>query len=432
MPPAAHVRGDAQDRRRRAEAGHHAHGPAGYGAHGDGLCMQVDGHAAHAVRDGVHGVLNGEFRLAEALFIVDVLLGLLGDAGHGLKREYGIFARGRLAGEHDGTGAVVDGVGHVGGLRAGGPGIVNHGFQHLCRGDHPLAQHAALCDQLFLDGGEVFKGDLHAHVAAADHDAGAGLTDFLDVLNARAVFNLGDQFHAIAASLVQYGLNVQQILLAGDEGAGDEIHAVLHAEEDVLPILLAHIGLREELSGKVHALAVGEHAAVDHRAVDVRVRHGFHPEGQQAVVHQYHIARLHALGQALEVHRDAAFVSRHVQGGKCKAAALLQRNAPLRKGADAVLRAFGVQHDGHGQIQTLAHALDALDAFQMLRMGAVGKVQAGDVHAGLAELGQDFLALAGGADGTDDLGLTHSIPPCKSGNQRRHAKGAKRKSFTPL
>ena len=295
MPPAAHVRGDAQDRRRRAEAGHHAHGPAGYGAHGDGLCMQVDGHAAHAVRDGVHGVLNGEFRLAEALFIVDVLLGLLGDAGHGLKREYGIFARGRLAGEHDGTGAVVDGVGHVGGLRAGGPGIVNHGFQHLCRGDHPLAQHAALCDQLFLDGGEVFKGDLHAHVAAADHDAGAGLADLVDVLDAGAVFDLGDQLDAVRARLVQDGLDVQQILLAGDEGAGDEVHAVFDAEEDVAPVLLTEIGLGEQLSGEVHALAVGELAAVDDGADHILVRDLLHLEGQQAVAHQDRVAGNHAL-----------------------------------------------------------------------------------------------------------------------------------------
>jgi hypothetical protein len=37
----------------------------------------------------------------------------------------------------------------------------------------------------------------------------------------------------------------------------------------------------------------------------------------------------------------------------------------------------------------------------------VGEVQTGHVHTGQAHLGEDFLVLAGRADGADDLGFTH-------------------------
>ena len=295
MPPGALVGGDAQDRGGGAEAGDHAHGLAGDGADRDGFRVQIDGHAADGVGDRVHGVLDGELRLAEAALVVDVALGLLGDAGHGLQRQLRILARGGLAGEHDGAAAVVDGVGHVGGLGAGGAGLVNHGFQHLGGGDHALAQHAALGDQLLLNGWQLLEGNLHAHVAATDHDAGAGLTDFVDVLDAGAVFDLGDQLDAVRARLVQDGLDVQQILLAGDEGAGDEVHAVLDAEENVAPVLIAQVGLGQQLAGEVHALAVGELAAVDDGADHVLVRDLLHPEGQQAVAHQDRVAGNHAL-----------------------------------------------------------------------------------------------------------------------------------------
>jgi hypothetical protein len=41
----------------------------------------------------------------------------------------------------------------------------------------------------------------------------------------------------------------------------------------------------------------------------------------------------------------------------------------------------------------------------MLRLGAVGKVEAGHIHAGRQEPGQD-VAVTGGAQGADDLGAS--------------------------
>ena len=124
---------------------------------------------------------------------------------------------------HDGAGAVVDGVGHVGNLRAGGAHVVDHAFEHLRGGDDALAQHAALGDELFLYLRQFLEGYLHAHVAAADHDAVAGFTDLLDVVNAGAVFQLGDDVDVLGAQFVEPGVNGLEVFAAGDKGTGDEV-----------------------------------------------------------------------------------------------------------------------------------------------------------------------------------------------------------------
>ena len=69
---------------------------------------------------------------------------------------------------------------------------------------------------------------------------------------------------------------------------------------------------------------------------------------------------------------------------------------------------FGVQHDRDRQPQRLAHALDQLDLAQMLRVRAVGEVEPHHVHAAAAHRGERLRVLAGGADGTDDLGFSHN------------------------
>ena len=64
--------------------------------------------------------------------------------------------------------------------------------------------------------------------------------------------------------------DIQQILLAGDKGTGNIIHAVLDAEGKIALVLLVEIHLPEHLAGKAHALAVGQFSANQNGAVDIR------------------------------------------------------------------------------------------------------------------------------------------------------------------
>ena len=77
------------------------------------------------------------------------------------------------------------------------------------------------------------------------------------------------------------------------------------------------------------------------------------------------------------------------------------------KGADAVLRALCVQQDGNGLLQLLPNLFDQVHFHLLLLMGAMGEIQAGNIHAGLDHAGEDLLIGTGRADGADDLCTLH-------------------------
>ena len=183
--------------------------------------------------NAVQIALAHEFRGAEAALVVRVLLGVLGDLGHGLHRLHRVLACGGLAGEHDAGGAVIDRIGYVGNLRPGGTGVLNHGFQHFRSGDDPLAQHPAHPGQLLLNRRHLHIGNFHAQIAPGDHNAAAGGADLRHVVHAGPVLDFGNDLNVATAVIIQQSLNVQHILLCGDKGGGDEVHAVLDAEEDI-------------------------------------------------------------------------------------------------------------------------------------------------------------------------------------------------------
>ena len=96
-----------------------------------------------------------------------------------------------LAREHHCIGAVDDGVGHVAGLGAGGPGCLDHRLEHLRGHDAGLAGHQRRANQVLLRERHLLEGQLHAEVAARDHDAVGDLEDLIDVLERRLCLDLG-------------------------------------------------------------------------------------------------------------------------------------------------------------------------------------------------------------------------------------------------
>ena len=123
------------------------------------------------VADGAGHIGGGGVgTLAEAALVVNAGLGPHGNARHGLHGLQGIHARGGFPGEHNGAGAVVNGVGHVGGFRPGGAGRLHHGVQHLRGGDGRLARGVALFDEELLQDGDFLQGNFHAHVTPGHHD----------------------------------------------------------------------------------------------------------------------------------------------------------------------------------------------------------------------------------------------------------------------
>src|SRR5262249_20318889 len=122
-----------------------------------------------------------------------VFLGFEDDSRHRLDGFDRVLTDGGFGGEHDGVGAVPDGVGNVPGLGAGRHRLRNHRLPHLGGGDGRDAEVVGGGDDLFLGAGDLLRRQLHAEVAAGDHE-GVGLTgDFPDVVEGVRSLDLGDE-----------------------------------------------------------------------------------------------------------------------------------------------------------------------------------------------------------------------------------------------
>ena len=266
-------------------------------------------------------------------------------------------------------------------------------------------------NQHLLNHRHLLQRNLHAQIAARHHDAVAHAQNFVDVLHALHVFNLGDDGDICASLGAENLAHIQNILRAAREGGGHKIHAVAHAKGDVLPILLAQVGHAQLHIRHVNALAVGDYAVVVHRAYDLAGGKAAHRHAHQAVVDEdggslMDIARQLGIGDG-----GALRVAHNALGAQRKGLPLHQLHLAVFKRFQADFRALGIQHNGNGQVQLLADGLDAVDVMQMRFVRAMGKVQPGHIHAGEDQLPQDRILLGGRAQRAYDLGFAMDHVP---------------------
>ena len=397
-----------EDHLRRAVFGDAARGLAGARVGDDRLRIRLLGHRAGGGAHGV-GIVGVIHRVPDVLVDIggeSVLLGLLSDTRHSLHGVHGVLARGSLAGEHHGAAAVKDGVRHVGNFRTGRAAVFFHAVEHLRGGDDGLTGLAAGTDEVLLDAGETFKRDLHAHIAAGDHDAVGSGEDLVKLFDALGVLDLRNDADALTAVGVEERAHINDVLRAARERSRDVIDVLLDAEKKVALVALGEERHVEPRTGDVHALLALHHAAVHNGAADLGVGRLLHAEGELAVIHQEHIAALHVGGQLGIVHEALFGGAGRFHGGEgvCLTGNDLDR---LIKETETDLRALGVEHYGGGELQLIAHLAEARDHFGVALVGAVGEVHAGDVQPGEQELAHDLFAAAGGADGANDLCSAH-------------------------
>ena len=121
---------------------------------------------------------------------------------------------------------------------------------------------------MLLNGGNFFRRHFDAEVAAGDHDAVGVFEDRFEVLDGLGFFELGDD-PGFEAEGGDAEFDVADVFRSADEGDGDGVDAVLHAELEVLLIFFGERGDADRDAGKVDALVLAEHAAVDDLALDV-------------------------------------------------------------------------------------------------------------------------------------------------------------------
>ena len=69
-------------------------------------------------------------------------------------------------------------------------------------------------------------------------------------------------------------------------------------------------------------------------------------------------------------------------------------------------RALKVLQDAEGASFAVGGAAEALDVLGVIRVGAMGEIEAGNVHAEAKQVAHSGLGVAGWTDGTDDFGAT--------------------------
>jgi hypothetical protein len=104
----------------------------------------------------------------------------------------GMIADGGFRAEHDGVRAVEHGVSHIARLGSRRPRVMDHGFEHLRRGDDRLVVGVASSDDHLLEDGNILRGHLDSKVASGDHDGIRSRDDVFDILDRLRLLDLGD------------------------------------------------------------------------------------------------------------------------------------------------------------------------------------------------------------------------------------------------
>ena len=183
-----------------------------------------------------------------------------GNLGHGLYGLDWVFTISGLAAEHNGVGAVVDGVCDIGDLGAGRARVLDHRVEHLRGHDDGLLRLDALADEHALDERDALNGHLDAEVSTSHHDAIYAVKNLVYVVDALLVLNLGNDLDRAVVS-VEDVLNLLDVFCAAHEGVGNEVELVLNGPKDETLVLLGKRWQLDAYARDVDALAAILNAA---------------------------------------------------------------------------------------------------------------------------------------------------------------------------
>ena len=339
-----------------------------------------------------------------------VCLGGLGNRSHGLQRLDGVLARGGLAGEHDSAGAVIDSVGNIGDLGTGRAGVDNHGIQHLGSGNADLTGAHGAVDQVLLDGRDLGKVDLNAHIAAGNHDAVGHGQNLVDVVDALLILDLRDDAD-LGVVLVQNVADVHNVLRVAGKAGGDQVKALLDTKQNIARVALAHIRHGQMHAGNVDALLGLDGAVIADGAGNIGIADFINAQLDQAVIQHDAAAGLDVVGQVLVGDGADLVGALDIAGGQGELLAGGQLLHTVLELTQTNLGTLGVQHTGNGQIQLLGQCTHLVKAALMLLIVAVGKVETGNIHAIFHQLTQDPRLIGRRTHRADNFRFAHKTYP---------------------
>ena len=394
----ARLVGQRVDRDRAAECRKVTRGLACERVRNEGLDGQLLGGANGGLREA-RGDLTLDFGHGDVVAGVFSVFRHAGNLCHGLHGLDGVFAIGGLAAEHDGVGAVIDGVCDVGDLGAGRARVLDHRVEHLRGHDDGLLRLNALADEHALDERDALNGHLDAEVAASHHDAVYAVKYLVNVVDALLVLNLGNDLDW-AVVCVEDVLNLLDIFCAAHERVGDEVELVLNGPKDEALVLLGERRQLDAHARDVDALApILDAAAVLNGADEVVALLRVDVERDLAIVNEDLLANGEVVNET--VIGDAEELARRVLLRIALDDNLLAglEHDRLVAWGGANLGTLGV-YENCDFVRNLTSVLyDATDTL----MVHMGRVAADDVHAGLMELADELYIATNIGNRCDDF-----------------------------
>jgi hypothetical protein len=185
-----------------------------------------------------------------------------------------------LPGQHDRVGPVEYRIGDVRGLRTGRPALIDHGVEHLRRGDDGGARVLALPDDALLYQGDVLEGALDAEIPAGDHHAVGRVDDPTEILDRVGALDFRDDRDVRPVAL-DHLAHREHVAAIPNETRSHEVDFLLHCEREIPSVLLGDHVQPEIDARNVDPLSGTEFAASvdvgDHRLVEDALDRGLDP-----------------------------------------------------------------------------------------------------------------------------------------------------------
>ena len=394
----------------RADTRHPQRRGARLGQCGDGPHVHVIG--------GVHGRLGNAFVHSLECAFGDRAgfhagrhpgFGAPADGSHGRNGLGGILPHRAFRRQHHCIGSVHDRIGNVRNLRAGRHRTVDHRLHHLRSGyDDPVPVPRATNNQLLLPDKALVTG-LYSQVAARHHHRVGGIQDFVEVIQRLRPLDLGDNVRGSAGFPYQPARRLDVGAVA-HEGHGDPVQLRFGCKLEVPAVLFSKRRHRKQTPAPlVHALVIGNHAAVDHAAVHSGPARLLHLELHVPVVHQQGVTGRHILAEGGEIQPDAVHVARvRVQLRiEEKFGAIFQPHRTVRETGDTDLRALKVAQQGHAAAQFRGRRSRLGNAPIADVPVAVREIEPQGVGAILQDAAKDFRPVGRRSQGRNDFRAPH-------------------------
>ena len=263
-----------------------------------------------------------------------------------------------------------------------------------------------MINDVLLNGRNFRKVDFYTHIAAGNHNSVRNGQNGVQIVHTFLVFQFGDDAD-VGMIFIQNVPDLQNVLRAAHKAGRNEIKAVFDTEQNILPVLAAHIWNSQGDVRHIDAFFILNDSAVLHPAVNVGAGNALHVHADQTIVQKDLVPLMQITGKFFVGHLRNAAVSQHFAGGQSEFLTILQHGAAPIKLYQAHLRAFGVQQSGNRAIQFRSQALQHLQAAGMLGIISMRKIKTRHVHTTEDHIPQDIFPVRRRAERADDFGFPH-------------------------